>query len=228
MDFLKIAGVSQHIEFFKFLSEILFKKQEREEFYRRILAENTDVSVDTFKEYFEQYMAERKSKQQDFTPESISKITSIITQENERKAGWSAYDITSGTGSLIISKWWEDMTHETPLTYAPHRYLYRADELSDTALPFLLHNLAIRGMNCVVVHGDVLERTAKNIYFIQNSDDDYLHFSDINVFPRTVAFKDYFQISEYIGDPIEHIESGLVKMNFAFPSIKKFYTETKN
>lgn len=131
--------------------------------------------------------------------------------------------MTAGTGTLIIQKWWDDMNCETPFTYAPHRYLYKADELSDSAIIYLIHNLALRGMNALVIHGDVLEGTTKNIYFIQNSDDDYLHFSDINVMPRTDDIAREFSVSEWIGEPIEHIESQEVILNFAYPSIKEAF-----
>lgn len=214
--FFDLAKVQQPSEFEEFLKNILFDKKRREEFYRGMLGINNDVSVDTFREYFEMYAAERKTNQQDFTPDSISQICSIITQ-GDHSSGWTAYDPTAGTGALIIKKWWEDLIQETPLSYAPHRYLYRADELSDTALPFLLHNLAMRGMNCIVVHGDVLERTAKNIYFIQNSDDDYLHFSDVNIMQRTEEVKEYFGIVEWIGEGIKHLESEKVTLQWALP-----------
>lgn len=45
--------------------------------------------------------------------------------------------------------------------------------------------MSIRGINGVVVHGDSLTRQVKNIYFLQNTKDDMLSFSDINVMPRT-------------------------------------------
>lgn len=217
----EIAGVKQHSEFYDFLNKILFDKEKREKFYLEILKINSDVSKDTFRDYFEAYGAERKTNQQDYTPDSISKILSVITRGDNKEADYSGYDMTAGTGSLIIKKWWDDMTEETPFTYAPHRYLYLVEEISDNVIPFLIHNLALRGMNCIVIHGDVLERTAKNIYFVQNSKDDYLQFSDINIFPRNETIAKEFKIKEWIGEGIKHIESEKVLMNFAFPSIKK-------
>lgn len=65
-------------------------------------------------------------------------------------------------------------------------------------------------MNCIVVHGDALEGTVKQIYFVHNSDDDYLGFSDINVMPHNDMVTDYFQVSNWEEDAIDHIESGKV------------------
>ena len=48
-----IAGVNQHAEFEKFISDLLFKPKERNDFYKKILAINSNVSTDTFREYFE-------------------------------------------------------------------------------------------------------------------------------------------------------------------------------
>lgn len=220
--YYQIGGVKQHKEFEAYLERILFDKQEREKFYREILKINNDVSIDTFKSYFEEYAAERKSNKQDYTPDSVAKILATITR-GKNTGNYSAYDMTAGTGTLIIQKWWDDMINETPFTYVPHRYLYKADELSDSAIVYLIHNLALRGMNALVIHGDVLEGTTKNIYFIQNSDDDYLHFSDINVLPRTDEVTKEFSVSEWIGEPVEHIESKEVILNFAYPSIKEAF-----
>jgi len=183
-EFYEIAGVKQHAEFERFLRDILFKPKEREEFYRKILAINKDVYVDTFRAYFEEYAAERKSNQQDYTPDSVSTLVAKLSRIDSI-GPWTAYDPTAGTGSLLIQKWKDDMFQETPFSYAPHNYFYRADELADNAIPYLLHNLALRGINCAVVHGDALERSVKQIYFIQNSNDDFLGFSDINVMPHS-------------------------------------------
>lgn len=168
--------------------------------------------VDTFKQYFEEYAAERKSNMQDYTPDSVSRMLATLTRTDiDASNGWSGYDPTAGTGSLIIQKWRDDQLAEWPWTYAPHNYLYMAEEFADNVIPYLLHNLAIRGMNCIVIHGDTLERKTKQIYFVQNSDDDYLHFSDINVMPHLDQVKKEFDVHEWAEDPIDHIESGVVK-----------------
>jgi len=222
--FYKIAKVKQHSEFETFLRGIVLDKQKREQFYSALLSIDNDVYQDTFKSYFEEYAAERKSNMQDYTPDSVSGLLAKLTRSNPKKSsGWSGIDPTAGTGSLLIQKWRDDMLCETPWTYAPHNYLYLAQEYADNVIPYLLHNLAIRGMNCIVIHGDTLEQTAKQIYFVQNADDDYLHFSSINVMPHNEQITKEFGISEWLEEPIDHIEDDLddVKYIPALPMLRK-------
>lgn len=213
-DFYKIAEVNQHAEFEKYLKDILFDKARRNKFFMDILSIDKDVYTDTFKQYFEEYAAERKSNKQDYTPDSIAGMLAALTRsEPQQSSKWSGYDPTAGTGSLLIQKWKDDQLAESPFSYAPHNYLYRADELADNVIPYLLLNLALRGMNCIVVHGDTLERTAKQIYFVQNADDNFLGFSDINVMPHTEDVSKEFGIRKWLEKPIEHIESQRVKLD---------------
>lgn len=69
-------------------------------------------------------------------------------------------------------------------TYDPRNYWYQVEEMSDRALPFLLFNMAIRGMNGVAVQCDSLTRMAHAAYFIRNDSDDYLAFSKIVKLPK--------------------------------------------
>lgn len=218
--FYKITNTTQHSEFEAYLKRILFKPKEREKFYNALLKVDCNVYKDTFRDYFEEYNAERKSHKQDYTPDSVSKILATLTRsgaETFQKAGYSAYDPTAGTGSLLIQKWRDDQLAETLWSYAPHRYFYRADELADNVIPYLIHNLAIRGMNAIVVHGDCLEGKVKQVYFIQNSKDDFLRYSDVNVMPHTKAVAEEFGIKEWKEDEIKHIESGKVIWHRALP-----------
>ncbi|HFI0682445.1 TPA: SAM-dependent DNA methyltransferase [Streptococcus suis] len=212
-EFYDCAGVEQHRQFEDYLARIIFDKDEREAFYRRLLEINSKVSVDTFKPYFEMYSAERKSFQQDYTPDAVTKILAEITRsdaDDYKNSLWSGYDPTAGTGAMLIAKWHDDRIQESPWSYAPHNYFYRADELADNVIPYLIHNLTLRGMNAVVVHGDVLSRKIRNIYFIQNTKDDFLGFSDINVMPRSEQVEKLFDVREWVGEPIVHVESPLM------------------
>lgn len=210
----KIAGVSQYSQFEKFIKDILFDKEKREAFYRKILAINNNVSHDSFTQFFQDYSAEQKNMKQDFTPSSIADLISTLVEPdkyNVTKAdNFSGYDPAAGTGALIIAKWFKDQRSSSIFTYAPHDYLYLVEELADNAIPYLLHNLAIRGMNCIVIHGDTLTRKAKQVYFAQNSKDDFLGFSDINVMPHSKTVEDEFDIREWTEPAINHIESGRV------------------
>ncbi|HAK1366479.1 TPA: SAM-dependent DNA methyltransferase, partial [Listeria monocytogenes] len=79
----------------------------------------------------------------------------------------------------------------------------------DRALPFLLFNLLIRGMNATVIHGDALTREAKQVYFIQNDKDDLLNFSSFNIMPHSETVEKEFNIHKWLEPVIEHIESPL-------------------
>lgn len=76
-------------------------------------------------------------------------------------------------------------------------------------------------MNCVVIHGDTLERNIKQIYFVQNSHDDYMKFSDINVMPHTDKVKEKFNVSNWSEKAIEHVESDKVACIPALPMHRK-------
>lgn len=209
----KIANVKQHAEFEKFLRDILFDQERREDFYTKLLEIDSDVYHDTFKQYFEEYAAERKSNKQDYTPDSISYLISELSR-SDPGGGYSSYDPTAGTGSLIIQSWRNDQLQESIFSYAPHNYLYRADEMADNAIPYLLHNLAIRGINCIVVHQDVLEGIAKQVYFVQNAKDDFMSYSNINVMPHSEQVAKEFGITKWEEPEIDHIENGLDDVKF--------------
>ncbi|NSP11370.1 SAM-dependent DNA methyltransferase, partial [Enterococcus faecalis] len=45
------------------------------------------------------------------------------------------------------------------------------------------------------------------IYFLQNSKDDSLAFSDVNVMPHSDVVTREFQVREWLEEAIDHIES---------------------
>lgn len=184
------------------LMQILMDKPQREGLFRQFLAISTDVSFDWFHEYFEDEQAQRKTKKQDFTPEAVTKVLTRLTTGSH-----SNYDIAAGTGGITIAKWWSDCLAVPFWKYCPSDYFYYCDELSDRAVPFLLFNLAIRGMNAYVIHGDSLSRETKQIYFIQNDHDDFLQFSSINMMPHSEAVAKEFEVSEWLEPAKQHIES---------------------
>ena len=214
-DFWESLGATQHREFENRVESIVLDKEAREKFYRNILDKQPSLATDTFKDYFELYNAERKSNQQDYTPDSVANLLSRITGDNNT-TGYSAYDATAGTGTLLISKWNAQRIQVSPFEYLPRNYLYRADELADNAVPYLIHNLAMRGMNAIVCHGDSIERKYKNIYFIFNSEDDHSKFSDVNIMPRSKDIEREFNVTEWIGDEVKHVESPLIAWGLEF------------
>lgn len=208
LDFKTINEIVDVDDSFKMptvLMKKLFDKEKREEMFKEFLEYETNMSFDWFHIYFQEEYAERKAKKQDFTPESITKLLSALTQ-NENTSSTSL-DVAAGTGGLTIKKWYEDRLQCPIFAYKPSDYFYQCEELSDRALPFLLFNLLIRGMNAVVVHGDVLSREVKQIYFIQNDLDDYMTFSSLNIMPHSKIVEKEFDVKKWIEEPIEHIES---------------------
>ena len=183
--------------------EILFDKPLRERTFKAFLEVSTDVSFDWFHDYFEDEQADRKKTKQDFTPSSVANLlTRLVGPQPDY------FEPACGTGGVMITKWWQDCLAESPLTFLPSEHYYVGEELSDRAIPFLLFNLAIRGMNAIIIHGDSLERTAKGVFFVENSADDYLAFSDVNVMPYSDCVMQEFGIKAWQGQRYpEHIET---------------------
>lgn len=200
----EILGITDPWKAPERLMEILLGSRINRErtFMGIIRAADLRLDYDWFRGYFEEEAAERKGKKQDFTPDSVSKLLSEIV------GGDGALDIASGTGSLLIQKWFNDLIKVPVLRYYPSNYLYFAEELSDRAIPFLLFNLAARGMNATVIHIDSLSReNCKGVYFLQNIGDSFLGFSSINVMPMTAEVNSYFNIKSWDKNAVvDHIE----------------------
>ncbi|KYC67188.1 hypothetical protein B4100_3824 [Heyndrickxia coagulans] len=166
------------------LMEILYDKPERERLFKAFLDEfNYDVTYDWFREYFEDEHADRKKKKQDFTPQSINELITQLAGTDDYNG--LHYEPCAGTGGMTITAWNRDRMKHSPFDYKPSWYVYHCEELSDRALPFLLFNTLIRGMNAIIVHCDALSRKAYGAFFVQNDYDDHLKFSSLNVLPYT-------------------------------------------
>lgn len=172
------------------LMQILYKKEEREALFLNLIQSfSSDLSEDWFHEYFQEEQAERKGKKQDFTPMSVAKLLSGITETSQ-----NYYEVAGGTGGLVIAKWWHDMTSQKMCDFKPSNHLYTVEELSERTIPFLIFNCAIRGMNAIIIHGDSLTRETKGVFFIQNDNDDFLKFSSVNVLPYSEEVEMHFNI----------------------------------
>lgn len=201
-EYWELLNVDQRSQFQSKISEIVFDKEQREAFYKDLLTLDVDIKDDLFRGYFENYAAERKSMQQDFTPHSVTRLISKLVDDS-----FSSADFTAGTGAMLIEKWNKDRMSKNPFEYYPSDYIYYAQEYSDEVIPYLIHNIAIRGMNAVVIHGDTLTMNVKQIYFIQNDNDDFLAFSSVNVMPHSEEVKRYFKVNEWAEEAIDHKES---------------------
>ena len=208
----KLIGVKESYQAPDALMTILYDKERREALARSLLPLfNYDVSKDWFHTYFQDEHADRKKKKQDFTPGEVADLTARLTG-----VGFSRCDIAAGTGGLTIKTWHNDRLKHTPFDYRPSYYLYHCEELSDRALPFLLFNLAIRGMNATVLHGDTLSRRGvKGVFFIQNDYDETNRFSSINLMPYNDAVRKAFGISSWADEKDRHKP---IKETDGFPS----------
>lgn len=186
------------------LLALMLDKTQRENIFKKFLNISTDLSFDWFHEYFEDEQAERKSKKQDFTPDSIATLLNKLTSNT---TGYY-YEPTAGTGGILITRWWQDCLNDPVgtknntnipgisfFTYDPRKYWYQVEELSDRAVPFLIFNMAIRGMNGVAIQCDSLSREAKNAYFIRNNTDNALAFSEVIKLPKTSEYEKELNIS---------------------------------
>lgn len=123
-----------------------------------------DFSYDWFHEYFEDEHADRKNNKQDFTPKSLSALVSKLLDSDTGVT----YEPTAGTGGMLISNWYNHRNSISFLDYKPNDHLIVCGELSDKTIPFLLFNLAIRGISGIVFHGDTLRNEYKAVYILTN------------------------------------------------------------
>lgn len=194
----KLLGIDDAFKAPTRMMELMLDDKKREETFKKFLEIETDMSYEWFQEYFGDEQAERKSKKQDFTPPSISKlVVKLVGKDNS-----TYYEPAAGTGSMLIAKWYNDRLKnplykrpetDNPLikfltsptfTYDPRAYWYQAEELSDRAIPFLIFNMAIRGMNGSITQCDSLSRKATRAFFIRNDTDNYLGFSEVIELPK--------------------------------------------
>lgn len=191
------------------LMEILSEREEREKLFRNFLKIDTNLEYDWFHEYFEAEQAERKSKKQDFTPNSVARLANAITSEPRQT---DYYEMAAGTGGMMITRWAynvkedpafehkrkdsmvNDVLTSSIFTYDPQAYWYHLEELSDRAIPFLLFNSAIRGINAVVIQCDSLSRKAKRAFYVKSDNKDFLAFSDILEIPKTDKFAKFLDV----------------------------------
>lgn len=149
--------------------------QTRDKIYRKLIELNGgDMSHDWFQDLYESELSERKQKKQDFTPQAVAGLCSMLTGQTG-----TLHEPTAGNGNLVIADWWQRCRKRLPWEHFPSQNMVTCWELSARAIPILLLNLSIRGIMGYVYHGDVLEKTVKQKYILLNRHDDTLAFSDV-------------------------------------------------
>lgn len=189
------------------LLKTLFDKEKREELFKTFLDVEYEMQFDWFHEYFQDESADRKKLKQDFTPESVAKLLNGLVAGVEEDTYDNYFETAVGTGGILITHWHETRIKESPFTYTPSEHFHHVEELSDRAIPFLLFNCLIRGMNVVIVHGDALTRESRGVFFIQNENDDHMQFSSLNVMPYTEMTEDGLDVNFIEERYPEHVES---------------------
>lgn len=180
----KLLGITESYKAPEKLLKIMLDDIKREKIFNEFLNYEKDMSYEWFKNYFENEHSDRKVKKQDFTPDEVAILMTQLVGDNS-----CYYEIAAGTGTILIKEWDKRLRGNNSFKYDPRRYWYHVEELSDRAMPFLLFNMAIRGMNGVALHGDSLTREFKEVYFIRNDTDNYLNFSEIIRMPKTEELK---------------------------------------
>lgn len=204
IDYNKIFGVEDSYKAPERILEILYNEEERTKLFMELLeVNNYDVDFDWFHEYFQDEHADRKKKKQDFTPKSVATVLSKLagTENNGMY-----YECCAGTGGIMITHWDNYRRKFSPFEYRPDLQYSIVEELSDRAIPFLLLNMMIRGMNGVVVQCDCLTRECKNAYFICNRENDHFKFSGITNIPHTDFFEKELNVKFISNDYVEHKE----------------------
>lgn len=159
------------------MSVLMGDIENRDRIYRQLLhLNNYDLSYDWFQQIYEEEMSQRREMKQDFTPQVLGSIASMLCGDQQR----STYEPTAGNGSMLISDWHNKLSKCYPWEFFPSMNQIECWELSDRSIPILLLNLSIRGIMGVVYHGDVLELKIKQKYILLNRHDDALAFSEIH------------------------------------------------
>lgn len=205
----------------EYLMHILFDKDKREHLFRQFLTYETNVDYDWFNLYYSQEMTRISKKHKSYySSPALGKLAKQLvdvartdgdTEATKNNLLATHYDVGGGTGQLTVTAWNANRRKHSPFSYKPSMYFYVAEELKEQgkpsrSIPFLLFNYLIRAMDGVVIAGDSLTRSISQVYFIQQSDDDHLGFSSLNVMPRTSDTMEAFDVRTWIDEPIEHIE----------------------
>ena len=154
-----LLGIKEAYEMPNRLMKLLENKEDRETLFEKFLEYEKDLSFDWFTDYFQNEQGDREALKQDFTPNCICEIISKLEEPTE-----TVTDICSGTGGLFIKNW---VTNKNAS--------FHCEEISSRTIPILLFNMAIRGVNGELVHGDSLEQAIECVYILKNNG----KFSDI-------------------------------------------------
>ncbi len=178
-----LLGITESYQAPQVMLNKMMNDNQRTNLFNAFMKHEQDLSYEWFQSYFENEHSDRKIKKQDFTPNSVSELLARLTGQSD-----TYFETAAGTGGILIKSWMENKDNKA-------RW-YKVEELSDRSIPFLIFNMAIRGLNGVVLHGDSLERKFKDVYFIRNMK--FEGFSEVIKMPHTDALKKEVNILEWV------------------------------
>lgn len=109
-----------------------------------------DLSKDWLQMIYQYYLSDRKEKKQDYTPISLARLAGRLAGDSE-----CVIDMCAGSGALTIQKW--------NLNSDKKFLLYESDK---NVIPFLIFNMALRNIKCVIVWSDILTQEVFKTYSI--------------------------------------------------------------
>lgn len=136
----EIFEIKESYELPQKLMSLLENDEKSELIFKKFLKINNDLSYDWFTDYFQEGSSNRKKMMQDFTPREITSLLPNLLGGFE-----TCLDVCAGTGGLTIGAW-----------NINHNAVFYCEELSTSAFPLLLFNLAIRNANAFVANKNVL------------------------------------------------------------------------
>jgi type I restriction enzyme M protein len=151
MSINELLGVRESYQAPTALMRALLDDGRRADFVQKYRDSLPNLEQEHLREYFMESQSDRKGDKQDYTPDAIGQIITGILGKRDQ-----VLDIAGGIGGLTVHQW-----------SANREGTYVVEEISSASLPFLLLNLLARRMNAVVIHGDSLERVAKEVYRIE-------------------------------------------------------------
>ena len=177
------------------LLDLMLDDKKRVETFLQFLEIETNMSYEWFQEAYELEHADRKGGKQDFTPHALGKLLSRLVID---ASPIHYFEAACGNGGIMINHWNEQRLAIGIANYNPTFFWYHVEELSDRSLPFLIFNMAIRGINGVILHGDSIAREFKDVYFIRNMREQYGAFSEVIKMEKTEILMNELNIGKWV------------------------------
>lgn len=146
MKWLDALGVSESYQVPDAMMKALIDDTKRHELFSLYLSKFS-FGDDPVNVLFQEEHGDRDKFKQDYTPPELARLVAEMAHRDTGKAPATIADLCAGTGTLTLAC----------LRKFPHAY-YHCEEVTARAIPFLLFNLAIRGVNAEVFQQDVLTR----------------------------------------------------------------------